>query len=390
MGFPIPIAAGTRCGRGPSAGRLMESKRSIRRSFSRVAFPGVRRFGRSLVKARTNRRDLPLFRPPLERMMRIHQALQSKSYPNSSSLARELQVSAKSIQRDLEFMRDRLGLPLEYDGSRFGYYYTQEVAAFPTLEVTEGELLALLVAEKALQQYRGTSFEKPLLSAFKKMAASLPETISLNLSDWEQTISFRTSAEPILNLEIFDTVTKAVAHHQQLELLYRKPGQTGGERRTVDPYHLANVNGEWFLFAFDHLREDIRTFAPARILEVNATGKTFVRPRRFSLQKRLRDSFGVRSGQGDFLIRIRFNELVADYIREKKWHPSQRLIERPNGEIELRLKLSSLDEVQRWVLGWAGNATVIAPPELAVAVQMAAARILENYTPGSGIRHSKE
>jgi len=95
-------------------------------------------------------------------MIRIHQALQSGKYPNASKLAREMEVSTKSIHRDLEFMRDRLGLPLEYDGSRFGYFYTQEVSSFPTMQVTEGELFALLVAEKALQQYRGTNFEKPL------------------------------------------------------------------------------------------------------------------------------------------------------------------------------------------------------------------------------------
>ena len=125
-------------------------------------------------------------------MLRIHQALQAGRYPNATALAGELEVSTKSIHRDLEFMRDRLELPLEFDPRRNGYHYTQEVSGFPTLQITEGELFALLVAEKALQQYRGTSFEKPLLSAFKKMAASLPDTVSLNLAEWESTISFRT------------------------------------------------------------------------------------------------------------------------------------------------------------------------------------------------------
>ena len=100
--------------------------------------------------------------------------IQSGNYPNATTLALELEVCTKSIHRDVEFMRDRLGLPLEYDGQRYGYFYTQEVSSFPTLQITEGELFALLVAEKALQQYRGTNFEKPLVSAFKKMAASLP------------------------------------------------------------------------------------------------------------------------------------------------------------------------------------------------------------------------
>jgi predicted DNA-binding transcriptional regulator YafY len=317
-------------------------------------------------------------RPPLERMLRIHQAIQAGGNPNASKLAREMEVSTKSIHRDLEFMRDRLDLPLEYDATHGGYRYTETVSAFPTLQITEGELFALLVAEKALQQYRGTNFEKPLLSAFKKMSASLPDTISLNLADWEQTISFRTRAEPVVNLETFDALGKATAQRQQLELTYRKPGQREAELRVVDPYHLANINGEWFLFAYDHLRKDVRTFVPARIKALKPTGKTFARPHKFSLEKRLRDSFGVYSAQGAFQVAIRFAETVADYIREKKWHDSQELIELKDGGVELRLKLSSLQEIERWVLGWGGNAVVLAPPELAEMVRSSAEKIIKS------------
>ena len=183
----------------------------------------------------------------------------------------------------------------------------------------------------------------------------------MNLADWEQTISFRTSIEPILNLEIFDALAQATAQRKQLELTYRKPGRKETEPRVVDPYHLANINGEWFLFAHCHLRNDIRTFVPARILEVKPTGQVFVRPHRFSLEKRLRDSFGVHSGQAAHEVIIRFDKHAADYIREKKWHESQRLRELKAGGVELRLKLSSLGEVERWVLRWGGDAMVVRP-----------------------------
>jgi predicted DNA-binding transcriptional regulator YafY len=315
-------------------------------------------------------------RPPLERMVRIHQAVSSDQFPNASTLAREIEVATKTIHRDIEFMRDRLNLPIEFDSRQNGYRYTEEVSAFPTLQITEGELFALVVAEKALQQYRGTSFERPLLSAIKKMEQALPDTISLNLADIERTISFRTRAEPILDLKIFDALAKAVAQRQQLELAYRKPGQRQPEKRVIDPYHLANINGEWFLFAHDHARKDIRTFVPARIQSVEPTGKIFERPQKFSLEKRLRDSFGVHSGEGEYEVVVRFNARVADFIREKKWHESQQLQELKGGAVELRLKLSSLVEIERWILGWGGDATVVKPPELAAAVRATARQIL--------------
>ena len=75
---------------------------------------------------------------------------------------------------------------------------------------------------------------------------------------------------------------------------------------------------------------------------------------------------------------IRFNELVADYIREKRWHDSQELVELKDGGVELRLKLSSLEEIERWVLSWGGNAVVIEPPALGDLVRHSAEKILKS------------
>jgi proteasome accessory factor B len=322
---------------------------------------------------------VPQSRPPLERMMRIHAAIGAGGYPNATKLAADMEVSTKTIGRDIEFMRDRLGLPIEYDGRKWGYYYTEEVSAFPTMQITEGELFALLVAEKALEQYRGTSFEKPLKSAFGKMASSLPDTVSLHLADWDATVSFRTSAQPVLNLEVFDALAKAGANHQQVELTYRKPGRRETEERVVDPWHLANINGEWYLFAWDHLRKAQRTFVPARVQSVRATGRKFARPAKFSVAKLLESSFGVHSAEGEFEVVLRFAAAVADYVREKKWHPSQELRELKDGSLELRLKLSSLVEIERWILGWGGSVVVMQPAELRERIRSAAEAIAKNY-----------
>jgi predicted DNA-binding transcriptional regulator YafY len=176
---------------------------------------------------------------------------------------------------------------------------------------------------------------------------------------------------------VFDTLARATSARQQLEISYRKPGQAAPEKRVVDPYHLANINGEWFLFAYDHLRKDLRTFVPSRIKQIQPTGKHFSRPQKFSVDQRLRDSFGVVSGVGRYEVVLRFDPQTADYIKEKKWHPSQQLRELASGAVELRMSLSSLEEVQRWVLSWGGGAKVVRPPELAAAVRKAAERILK-------------
>lgn len=311
--------------------------------------------------------------------MMIHQTINAGKFPNATTLSREAGVSPKTIRRDLDFMRDRLDLPIDYDEIAHGYFYTEEVSAFPSMQITEGELFALLVAEKALQQYRGSTFEKPLVSAFKKIAESLPDTVSLNLQEWDQSISFRTSAVPVIDLQMFDRLAKATTRKDQLEIVYRKPGAGEGVTRTIDPLQLANINGEWFLFAYDHLRKDLRTFAPARIQSLKSTGKQFKRPKKFSLENRLRSSFGVITGGETQEILIEFSPYAADFIREKNWHPTQKIKDQKSGGIELTLTLSSFAEVQRWILSWGGHAIAKKPRALVEALKDDAKRILKNH-----------
>jgi predicted DNA-binding transcriptional regulator YafY len=312
-------------------------------------------------------------------MIRIHTQINGGKHPNAFTLAREFEVSTKTIQLDIEFMRDRMSLPIEYDSQKYGYYYTETVEAFPSLQITEGELFALLVAEKALQQYRGTPFEKRLLTALKKLEGSLPDTVSLNLTEWTQSISFRTTAEPKSDPGIIEVLAGAAASGRQLRIGYRKPGGKEPEERVVDPYHVANVNGDWYMFAFDQLRKDIRTFSALRVTTAAPTGEKFQRPAKFALEKHLRDSFGVHSRSGDFSVTIRFDASVADYIREKRWHASQTLEELPEGGVELRMKLGSLVEIERWILGWGGAARVISPPELVERIRKSAKAIVGRY-----------
>ncbi|HYE31672.1 MAG TPA: YafY family protein [Methylomirabilota bacterium] len=318
----------------------------------------------------------------IERLLRIHHLIQAGKFPNARKLAAELEVSPRCIERDIEFMRDRMNLPIAYDQYRYGYHYTEEVSAFPTVQISEGELFALIVAEKALQQYRGTSFEKPLVSAFEKLAASLPDTVSFTLDQMDQDISFRTRAETKVPLDIFEVITRATRKREQLELEYRKPGSAQPERRIVDPYHLANINGEWFLFAHCHLRKDLRTFVPSRIQAAQPTGRSFVRPKRFSIEASLQNSFGVLSGREHHEVCVHFTSAVADYITEKIWHPSQRLTPLPGGGVELKMTLNGLAEVLKWILSWGPDARVVSPPELVKLVLSSAEKLARQYSEG--------
>jgi proteasome accessory factor B len=108
-------------------------------------------------------------RPVIERFNRIHSEIQRGGYPNCRTLGEMLEMSGKTIQRDIDFMRDRLLLPIEYDALRKGFYYTSPVTQFPTCELkvqmekpTPDELFVLRIAEKAARKFKGTKFQESM------------------------------------------------------------------------------------------------------------------------------------------------------------------------------------------------------------------------------------
>jgi proteasome accessory factor B len=291
-----------------------------------------------------------------------------------------MEVSSKTIQRDIEFMRSRLNMPIEYDQLQFGFYYTEPVTNFPSIEVTESEIVALFVAQKALEQYKGTSFEKPLAAAFRKITDGLRESVTFPWDDLDAAISFRGIGTTIGDVDLFETLSKAVLRTQEIVFEYKKLGGSRHEVRRVQPYHLGCVENQWYLFGFDLARKQLRTFALPRMRNLQSTAMKFKRPANFTISNYLGGAFGVFTGHGEFNIRIRFDAFAGRLVGERKWHTTQKI--RPLGKdgadgIELSLELGSLEEVTRWVLSWGGHAHVMEPKELAEQVKLAAKAIME-------------
>jgi proteasome accessory factor B len=312
-------------------------------------------------------------------MMRIHGQLKAGDFPNCRKIADDLEVSSKTIQRDIDFMRDRLGLPIEYDPLRFGFYYTEEVASFPSIEVSEGEVAALFVAQKALAQYKGTPFERPLRSAFRKIADSLKDRVSFSWSDLEEAISFHSAGASVADLELFERVSQAVLRSVELEFDYRKLNSKGYEPRRVRPLHIASLENQWYVFAEDLERKDLRTFALPRMRNVHLTNTTFRRPANFSIAKVLSGSFGVFEGGKKHRIKLQFDAFAARLVSERTWHESQKFREAKDGSATLELELGSLEEIQRWVLSWGSHVRVLAPDALAARVREEAGAISALY-----------
>jgi predicted DNA-binding transcriptional regulator YafY len=312
-------------------------------------------------------------------MLRIHDELRRNTLTNCTKLMKALEVSRKTIVRDIAFMRDRLDLPIEYDPLIQAYRYTHPVTAFPTVNVTEGELLALLVAQRALQQYRGTPFHRQLEIAFEKLAGGLRDRISFSPADELRAVSFKNIGLGKTDLIVFNALSSAALKQLEITFDYRKPGDAKKSPRRIRPYHLANRENLWYLIGHDLERDALRTFALPRIADVVVTKEAFTRPPDFSPEKFFANALGVLGGSGDYKVVIRFAAAVAERVREREWHESQEMKELPAGALELRLRLGALNEIEQWVLGWGAAAEVIEPAELRENMKKTAKALAAKY-----------
>jgi predicted DNA-binding transcriptional regulator YafY len=196
-------------------------------------------------------------RPPLRRIVVIDRAVREGQYPNSETLARELEVAPRTIQRDIEFMRDSLLAPLGFSRRKNGYYYTSTQYRLPWFQLTEGELVALFLAGRLLYQYRGTPYHGHLRSAFGKITQFLPDNVSINLGELAESLSVTPTAVALQDIATFQCLATAVQKRQRLEVDYWSVSQNRKTQRTVDPYHLTLIDADWYLIAYCHFRKEL-------------------------------------------------------------------------------------------------------------------------------------
>ena len=318
-------------------------------------------------------------RPPLERMDRLLEWLRNGEYPNCSRMMAEFGVDRKTAWRDIEFMKDRKELPIDYDDKRHGYFLNGPLPKVPAMEVTEREMFELYVMHQAIEHYRGTPLEQRLERFFRRMAGQLDNEDRFTLEDLGGVLSFRPSAPDQADAKLFELVTRGVRERRCLRFDYRKPGEKKVERRRVWPYHELEYGGRWYLLAYDPMRSDVRTFVLGRMKEAVLLDERFERPKNFDARKYLEKSIGVMAGNGDYQVVIQMDAWLTDILRGRRWHPSQAVEELPGGGSQLRLRLGCLEEIEQYVLSWGAHATVIEPLELRRRVGTTARALADRY-----------
>ncbi|HKM39548.1 MAG TPA: WYL domain-containing protein [bacterium] len=326
---------------------------------------------------------LGLERHSFYRIHRIDCLVRQWEYPNVPKLSRWLEVSTRTIERDIEFLRDSLGAPLKYDAKRRGYYYTQSDFALPPVKLTDGELITLYLGQKLLSQYQGTSFENDLIKAFTKIRTFLPDQVEIDFAHLDDFLSF--DVKPVRGQECqvalaFQQIARCLKNKKTVNVTYYTASRDAISTRKIDPYHLRCYKGAWYLIGYCHNRQEVRTFALDRIRKLDVTKRHFQRQPEFSLDDYLRYSLGIERGLKPDQVVIWFDAHSARFVKERVWHPTQELVAQEDGSILFKAVLSGLGEVKRWVLSYGSRAQVIKPAHLRAEIAEEATALAAAYT----------
>lgn len=316
----------------------------------------------------------------LERLLAIDELLRSRDRQTCETLARKLEVSERTIRADLAFLRDRYGAPLAFDKHN-GQHYTDPNWRLPSIPLTKGELFALTLGARMLEAYAGSPYTQQLRSAISQLAQRLPEQAWVDLQQVaDEQILFRSGAEIDLNPEIWHALEDACQHHKSVWMRYYTAGRDAESERKLDPYLLHIYRGtNPYVIGLCHKRQEVRWFRVDRIRELTLLDDSFVPDPDFDAKDHFEMIFQHEAGGVPTPVMIWFDRVTAPFIRERRWHPTQEIVEHEDGSLSLRMVVRGMNDVKRWVLGYGKGAIVREPPELAKLVREEVDCMNQNY-----------
>jgi predicted DNA-binding transcriptional regulator YafY len=287
----------------------------------------------------------------IDRLFAILLELQHKRRVRAQDLARQFEVSKRTIYRDLSAL-NQMGIPLTaLPGEGFelveGYY-------LPPLMFTESEAIALILGSRLLSQQSTGSLAQSADSALGKIKVALPDAVRARSEALTDIIGFFT---PKAKFDLDDRqlllIQRAIQEKRVLHLRYRSYQQEDVTERDVEPHRLFYADGVWYLEAFCRWRKGMRDFRLSRMEAVTPLPETF--------QKK---HTGRAQAQPVIDIKIRFTPNAVRWVRERQHYGYQGDEKETTQGTIMTYQVNQESEIVPWILGWGTSAEVLFPTEL--------------------------
>lgn len=357
-----PPQAG-RAGRSPTAAR---GGRHARKIFKKIRPLSLRdRVVRytdfmKTIKEANEEHYRPVTQVFLERLLRIHDLIQTESYPNAPFLARHTEVSVATINRDLEYMRSRLGARIEYSRSRGGYYYEEEFH-LPTYLISAKEFQVLAAVKNLLECYRTTPIYREACDILNLLSMSTLHSVKVKYG--LSRVAVAPTAQAAIDEAVWEKVWSALMSDTVIEFDYVGRWRVGKSRRRVRPYQLLMDQGVCSLWGYDENRVDMRLFVLSRMSNPVLTQETFELPADYDFTPHCGgDHFGAFYEKQKFRFTVEFFGTARPWVRERIWADDQQITEcEEENKTVVSFTAAQSIMVKEWILSQGCNARPVEP-----------------------------
>jgi predicted DNA-binding transcriptional regulator YafY len=319
------------------------------------------------------------------RLLRLVTLLQSHRGRSADDLARELEVSRRTVFRDLN-MLELAHIPYYFDPETGGYRIGSHFF-LPPVSLTLTESLAILMMTGRLR----ASASLPLAGQAARAAMKVESALPPGIRDHVGSVLDRLHVDlgPVSRHEglddMFDELTAAIAHRRVCKLVYISFLEQQQMRLTVHPLRMIFVGRAWYMLAWSVRHKETRTFKLGRIKKLTVTGETFRQqaPQPSRAEGDGERVFGLAWSMipegAVYDVRLHFDPKVAGNVAEVQWHPTQQVKWNDDGSIEFGASVDGLGEITWWILGYGDQVEVLKPKALRDRVRAAAERTAARY-----------
>ena len=319
------------------------------------------------------------------RVYKIEMLIRNRGHVSFKDLLDELEVSPATLKRDLEYLRDQLGAPIEYDRYSNGYRLAAEMRGpkheLPGLWFSERELYALLMAHQLLGELDtdgvlGRHLQPLLDRVVQLLAASESEAKALL-----KRVRIIGSAKRPVPGPCFELVAEALIKRRRIQMRYLTRGRGTVSEREVSPQRLVHYRNTWYLDAWCHTRERLLRFALDAIDEASLGDAKAKEVALRQVETEMDGGYGIYAGGRRHWAKLVFDARAAQWVSREEWHPEQKGRWLNGGEYEMTVPYVAETEIVMDVLRHGEQVKVLAPEGLIRAVEArlkGAARLYSN------------
>lgn len=285
----------------------------------------------------------------LERLVGIHKKIKSGTYPNTRQLAEEFNEGKgiATISRDIEFLRDRFGAPIEYDSAHRGYYYTEDFD-MPLNSISPEKIGPLFAAKMMLSHFKGT----PLYDEVSNVIDFLADSVPQGNSEILKRIALPPAPQLLIEEKTWSVIMNSLQSNTVIEFDYNGRWNTETSHRKVHPYQLVMDDGKYFLYGYSEERKDTRLFALSRIKNPTETEESFILPSDYDFESHCGGGkFGsFSSGQKDHY-KIEFYESARQMVKDCIWADDQILYDDESRDCTtIEFSSTQFFAIEEWIM----------------------------------------